>query len=1458
MATSTRASPPPQEPQILAVPIKLDAFVLNAAVCGGSSKQPQDDENADKAKIAPFKQPNYTFLRFERTKVQNDTLEFTDLHRTGPAAFNSRFTDLRTGEPHTNRQGVYVHWIMPRAYRTGSAMSQDPVVEQKSRAHQGFSPRTPKNRVPSADPGRSTKTNTGDPLPPTEVDQGDVAAPDFRPAPSRWMVIRKVETCDPPNALPDLDAWVVESNRCTLIDDIKTTPDVDIQVDYAPFVAASQGAQDLNDAAIKTQAEVFIGYKEGASTWQESEVPSPLSDPPQPQPPIDRVDLNLVNSSNQIFTDYQPHNGNVFSIIDPLQYENSQDGQTMVVNTALVSYYVLGWHATAAQDPFGNLNPSEKPLITRGDRLAALNIILDQTDPTTQGGINDWLVSPTPTQILCHGAMYNVQWNASAKPTNVPADTFFDKIKADVPVSVGTTPMDALLTYIKSHSSPSSANDANDIKEVEKILMLLQNLLHARDDGVGAQVEAEDMVYNWNYAISNGGLHYFLGGSNDAGKDQPGKPTQPSDACITDLSAVNATQRYLDGLDRQLQLLRWEMFAYWWEYLSSPTQPDSIKTEGKVNQMTAALLSLLEKRQDVTQRVGDQVEKLPKDLARQGVLPPFYEARDPTMLVAGVESGWPWDFLLSLRGRLDTQVVVPSSSVPSLDPHSSDFCTEIISKLPQSLIQTANRLAVEFFALNPANTQSPSSGNGYLIPLYHDLDKGHLLPNGTPPWRDRWEDSQAWFPLFLEWVAEYTHVPFAQTGNVPPCWSLGQQGAWPSQSEKLRYGINSNVELADYEIQDKRTVSGRVLLLPQANLNLQTIVEQILANLPDGILSPDQIQELRNYIHELAFLSSPLSGFINHLLTRVQGNHIKPTLRVNSPAPNDSRSVVPFQAAVAVGSDVGFQETQLSMMGVETDLTPYGTLVGTLDSQNCPFKPVTHGQFRFTTLNIIDKFGQAIPIIDQTPRPVVEGPPPLYPCISEYYTPQALDTNVKKANTVVSDAENLCQYIQIPPSINQPAKLNATFVAYVDQNKSTGSPAGWQPLQEWDPDFVWGWVVPNYADSGIQLFLPDGTFFREIRLGGPNGATSSGSFLPFSAPEMSSDPNFKQLELFVQELMDKDYLHSFTAMLEMALGTIAPPPTAYSEFMSSIVGRPLALVKAAYSLELASRPYANQSTLGDAPIPPNQYLEDYSFGIQLGDASRVYDGLIAYLSPRGSDPLNPPSAGDALDLKTFYTHFVPSTSEVPIPNLTKIGPDNYPTVQPFWLDPMANDITISADPEVIYSQKWNSQLTPLGAVIDPFVPFHAYTGVLPTCATQLPAWTWQTALKRMTAFFHMGPLLTTTDVPGFSSQHRLTQDYNLTDGSQILPDSQVGVPSTQAGQWAWLQPYSVDDASEQPGKEDADAASLITETAFMALTIAAVDAKPRLEASPYTALEGYMQLRQPIEQVVVPQPNAEA
>lgn len=103
-------------------------------------------------------------------------------------------------------------------------------------------------------------------------------------------------------------------------------------------------------------------------------------------------------------------------------------------------------------------------------------------------------------------------------------------------------------------------------------------------------------------------------------------------------------------------------------------------------------------------------------------------------------------------------------------------------------------------------------------------------------------------------------------------------------------------------------------------------------------------------------------------------------------------------------------------------------------------------------------------------------------------------------------------------------------------------------------------------------------------------------------------------------------------------------------------------------------------------------------------------------------------------------------------------------------------------------------------------------------------------MKKMTAFFHFGPLLVTDDVPQFNKNDRITaQNYNTLPTKTLR--NQVKLPALNAADWSWLQPYV--DENSRPD-------------AFMALSIGKVDAKVKYEKGPYTVVEGYLQMNAPI------------
>jgi hypothetical protein len=230
--------------------------------------------------------------------------------------------------------------------------------------------------------------------------------------------------------------------------------------------------------------------------------------------------------------------------------------------------------------------------------------------------------------------------------------------------------------------------------------------------------------------------------------------------------------------------------------------------------------------------------------------------------------------------------------------------------------------------------------------------------------------------------------------------------------------------------------------------------------------------------------------------------------------------------------------------------------------------------------------------------------------------------------------------------------------------------------------------VINYADNGLQIFLPDETFDVEVRPGGKAGTNAGFKWLPFRPPSASvtkvMNRNITQLGSLIDLLatpIDSSYIQGLFDMINQSLDdNQSHAPKSYATFSSAIVGKPLALVNAGWSLELAGPENINWSTTNKTfpertPLDPSKQppkvsmgSEDgsgsqlpinssagYIFPVKLGDAERSFDGLVGYFpltgaglgtgGPASQIPPPVPAKGakgmvqSDLDLRTLYTFF---------------------------------------------------------------------------------------------------------------------------------------------------------------------------------------------------------------------------
>ena len=518
-------------PPVVLAPLKLDAFVLNESLC----------KINDTFKIGPITQPNYTFLRLTDSLLTADVLDHVDLHSSTPAELNSRITDLGTGQTHANRLGVYVKWTLPPVYRAGVAAATIATQEQ-------------------FDKHKTQKLQAGFPDQP-KVNAGnvDTGSAQMRPVPNRWIVVRRLDltTMVPRDAdIPPVQAWLIESNRLHTINDADLA-DRDLEVDVVPIINLNSTA---GDSVIDGQAEIFMGSKTLIYPTVSESAPNPSY-----------IDLDVLTAANPLFADYQPHNSNIFSMLDDFAYGPTTNPSRLI--EARADYQVIGWHANEGDDPF-TTDPSVTSIPSRLSRLQALQMRLKA--PTTSNpdktGLpwvespdfaKAWLEANASARILTHATMYGVHWKSGldGRPTKCLADAAATNFKQQ-PISIGATALDALYAYCRVHEH---SDTDHDLVRMEKDLVALHDLLKtAETDDVDALQAAQDESYEQSFTKIDGETHWYFHGNNP----RSNQPVIPNTQDKLKLATLNSLQRMLDTSQREVQRIEWELFAACWNFVS--------------------------------------------------------------------------------------------------------------------------------------------------------------------------------------------------------------------------------------------------------------------------------------------------------------------------------------------------------------------------------------------------------------------------------------------------------------------------------------------------------------------------------------------------------------------------------------------------------------------------------------------------------------------------------------------------------------------------------------------------------------------------------------------------------------------------------------------------------------------------------------------------------------------------
>ncbi|MDW3191111.1 MAG: hypothetical protein R8G66_02065 [Cytophagales bacterium] len=380
------------------------------------------------------------------------------------------------------------------------------------------------------------------------------------------------------------------------------------------------------------------------------------------------------------------------------------------------------------------------------------------------------------------------------------------------------------------------------------------------------------------------------------------------------------------------------------------------------------------------------------------------------------------------------------------------------------------------------------------------------------------------------------------------------------------------------------------------------------------------------------------------------------------------RKVTQFPIAEPIGFEYERQFTELvkATVQLERHMSPEIAF---------DFNPLPSGKFYLNRLQVLDNFGISTPI---------------------------------RTNYDVPFAEPLCTAANeafLKPRIAQPARLSLRWLSASDSVTPTNDDPITSP--------VCGWLVNNYLDNSLMVYDATGNGLGSLN------QDMEWQVVPWkTAPSSETEIANIHLRQVIQKIKG---LPNFLSDTENALHHISPHEALQHPLRSDLIGKPMAVVRAAVGLELQGIPHLDQSwasllhDLQNCHLKPawgpeernNQNWTTVAFPCRIGEHMQLNDGLIGYWVENEQTP---------------YGDFIAPQTE------NQSG-----------LDQGVNEYT----PGIFQglSLKLNAEKTYLSMIMDPHGLIHATTGILPTKALSIPPEHYLPQLKKLKVWFRSSPIL---------------------------------------------------------------------------------------------------------------------
>lgn len=405
------------------------------------------------------------------------------------------------------------------------------------------------------------------------------------------------------------------------------------------------------------------------------------------------------------------------------------------------------------------------------------------------------------------------------------------------------------------------------------------------------------------------------------------------------------------------------------------------------------------------------------------------------------------------------------------------------------------------------------------------------------------------------------------------------------------------------------------------------------------------------------------------------------------------------------------------------------------------FSPIRAGNVRITDLWLVNNFGQ-MEIIDLS------------------------NTSGKSFVKSAAMRSAISEEITLMPRIAPPARLNFRWLsahpsALPDDLKG-------EYLEEMNShpasSPICGWLMTNQLDNSIMCYDGDGTVLGYLDSGGA-WRLFPGRDSPVT-PAGIENAHLSELINRLSELgrSRENYINDLISTIDIALDNIEPANTAQQDALALLIGRPIAIVRAAFSLEQKglSATYQRSSATDDellkdlaqfldlkkkagtSPVSPQDFIPNtlnydaVTIPLRIGEYRQLNDGLVGYWVDQRQD-----MSVSEVDRNVFYA---PQSSDA---------------------GGLADGLILTHTEEgAAFEFKLQLNKTKpfeVTMLLDITGKVHASCGILPVKSLEVPADQYKQALSNIEAAFLTAPLLT-------------------------LPERlQVSLPREPGYGWSWIE-----------------------------------------------------------------------